>query len=63
MSDKQYFDTGDKLGCVGCRVENCKYHGNDNFCHADAIYVGSEDAIRKAETYCGTFEPKNSASM
>lgn len=63
MSDNKYCDCGDRLSGVGCHVESCKYHGTDNFCHADAIFVGSENAIRKAETYCGTFETKNSASM
>ncbi len=51
---------GDKLGCVGCDVINCKYHGTDGHCHADAIVVENHSAIRKAETFCGTFEAKAS---
>lgn len=50
----------DKLKGVGCDVVSCKYHGGDNCCHADKITVESHTAIRKAETFCGTFTPKAS---
>ena len=45
---------------VGCDVVSCRYHGKDNCCCAGCIQVGSTNAIRKGETYCGTFEPKAS---
>lgn len=51
---------GDKLCGVGCDVVNCRYHGMDNCCHADCITVESQNALRKAETFCGTFEPRAS---
>ena len=50
----------EKLSGVGCDVINCKYHGKDNHCHADSITVESHSAIRKAETFCSTFEAKAS---
>ena len=56
MSDKKTWD--DRLCGVGCDVVNCKYHGTDNCCHADSINVESSNALRKAETFCGTFSPK-----
>ena len=52
--------TNDKLCGVGCDVVNCKYHSTDNCCHADCIAVQSPSAMRKAETFCGTFTPKSS---
>ncbi|MGM9522049.1 MAG: DUF1540 domain-containing protein [Oscillospiraceae bacterium] len=58
MSDNKDCIGGDKLHGVGCDVVSCKYHGGDNYCHADSIVVESENAIRKAETFCGTFEAK-----
>ncbi len=48
----------DKLKVVGCDVVNCKYHGADQHCHADCISVESHNAVRKNETFCGTFESK-----
>lgn len=63
MSDIKNSNLSEKLSGVGCHVESCKYHGKDNYCHANAISVGSENAIRKAETYCGTFETKTISSM
>ncbi len=53
-------DDSDKLYGVGCDVVSCKYHGCDNYCHANGINVESHNAIRKVETFCGTFEPKAS---
>ena len=47
----------DKLSGVACDVVNCKFHGSDNFCHADEIVVESANAVRKGETFCGTFTP------
>ncbi len=49
-----------KLPGVGCDVVSCKYHGTDGHCHAGSIVVESHSAIRKAETFCGTFETKAS---
>ena len=43
---------------VCCEVENCKYHSTDCRCHADSITVQSPAAMRKGETFCGTFAPK-----
>ena len=48
-----------KLCGVGCDVVNCKYHGADNYCHAESINVESSSAVRKAETFCGTFIAKS----
>ncbi len=49
---------GGKLPGVGCDVTSCKYHGRDNCCHAECINVESHSAIRKSETFCGTFEAR-----
>ena len=48
----------DKLCGVSCDVVNCMYHGTDNHCHAQKITVESTNAVRKAETFCGTFVAK-----
>ena len=48
----------DTLYGVGCDVVNCKYHGHANQCFADSITVESQNAVRKAETFCGTFAPR-----
>jgi len=62
MTDHTYKpDThGEKLPGVGCGVVNCRYHGTDNCCCAEKITVESRNAIRKTETFCGTFTPKTS---
>lgn len=62
MSDNIKWDCSgsDRLHGVGCDVTSCKFHGTDNCCHADQIQVESHNAIRKAETFCGTFEAKTS---
>ena len=52
-------DWNEKLSGVGCDVQNCTYHGKDGCCHAQSITVESKNALRKAETFCGTFEPKS----
>jgi hypothetical protein len=57
------FTNNDKLFGVACDVVNCRFHGTDNYCHADEIVVESENALRKAETFCGTFTPKGASSM
>lgn len=51
---------GDKLPGVACDVTGCAYHGKDNHCHAQHISVENKSALRKAETFCGTFEPRAS---
>lgn len=50
----------DTLYGVGCDVNSCRYHGNDDCCHAQKILVESHNALRKAETFCGTFAPRSS---
>ncbi len=60
MSEYGKCDSGNTLNGVGCDVISCRYHGCDNHCHADSINVESLNAIRKVETFCGTFEPKSS---
>lgn len=44
---------------VSCEVESCKYHGFDCKCHAEGITVESPAALRKGETFCGTFAPRS----
>jgi hypothetical protein len=58
MMDNKDYENGEKLRGVGCDVVSCKYHGCDNCCHASSIVVESQNAIRKAETFCSTFETK-----
>ena len=53
-------DFGGRLNGVICDVVNCKFHGKDNFCHADAINVASSEAVRMGETFCSTFSVKSS---
>lgn len=56
MSDKDK-----KCSCVqnvGCNVRECKYHSALNFCNARQITVQNENAQRKSETFCSTFESK-----
>ena len=55
-----HHDGTERLQGVGCDVVNCKYHGTDGSCNAGAISVESHSAVRMAETFCGTFEPKSS---
>lgn len=45
----------DHLRGVGCGVTSCKYHTSENNCTANRITVQSENAVRKAETFCSTF--------
>lgn len=52
----------DVLYGVCCDVANCKFHGHDNRCYADNIVVESPSAVRRAETYCGTFSPRPSGT-
>lgn len=58
MSEINPVDWNDKLPGVGCDVTSCVYHGKDGHCHAQSINVESKNALRKAETFCGTFEPR-----
>ena len=58
MSDHIDKNWNEKLTGVGCDVISCKFHGRDNCCHEDSITVESHNAIRKAETFCSTFEAK-----
>lgn len=50
------------LNGVGCDVTSCRYNGchcgSGCTCCADHIQVRSENAMRKAETFCSTFEAK-----
>ena len=45
---------------VGCSVKDCKYHTENNICCAKSIKVSNESAQRKADTFCSTFENKQS---
>lgn len=60
MSDTKIY--GSHLPGVGCDVTNCKYNGCNTgvgcTCCASHITVQNENAMRKAETFCATFEPK-----
>ena len=49
-----------KLPGVACGAINCKYHSADNCCVASGITVENRSAIKKAETFCGTFCPRSS---
>ena len=59
MNDKNTFSG--HLQDVGCDVTNCRYNGSHcgagATCCAGRITVRSENAMRKAETFCSTFEP------
>ena len=55
-------DTKKRENClhgVRCNVESCAYHGAGNVCTAAAIDVRNENALTKAETFCGTFAPED----
>ena len=41
---------------ICCHVRNCKYHSENNCCHADKIQVGPGPADDAHETECATFE-------
>ena len=56
MSDTKIY--GEGLCNVGCTAENCKYHASSGCCSAERIVVRNENAMRKAETFCSTFEPR-----
>lgn len=62
MSDTRIY--GGKLPGVGCDATHCKYNGihcgAGASCCAAQITVRNENAMRKAETFCSTFEPKSS---
>jgi len=44
---------------IDCDVVSCKYHIGEKCCTAKCISVGSTNALRKGETYCGTFSPRS----
>lgn len=44
---------------IGCSVKDCRYHTAQNLCNARSIYVENENAHRKGETFCATFENKS----
>jgi len=56
MSDTKIYK-GKVMG-VDCTAENCKYHSL-NQCCAQHIDVKNENALRKAETFCATFEARS----
>lgn len=62
MNDTKIY--GSRLSGVDCDVTNCKYHGSHCgagcACCASHINVQNPSAMRKAETFCSTFEPKQS---
>ncbi|MBB4826264.1 hypothetical protein HNO89_003523 [Sporosarcina luteola] len=44
-----------------CEVNNCTYWGSGNKCHAEVIYVVSQNGNQAAdseETDCKTFKPE-----
>jgi len=46
---------------IGCDVYNCKYNDNScSACTAEHIKVENKYALKKGETYCGTFAPRTS---
>lgn len=53
------YSTGkdDILGGVGCSVENCEYHSEDDRCHAENITVSAQQdsCSNEKETFCDTF--------
>jgi hypothetical protein len=53
--------SADRLPGVGCDATHCRYNGTHcgagATCCAAQITVRSENAMRKAETFCSTFEP------
>ena len=59
MSDTKIY--GEHLKGVGCDVTHCRYNGTHcgagATCCAKQITVRNESAMRKAETFCSTFEP------
>ena len=48
---------------VRCNVESCMHHGAGNVCTAAAIDVRNENALTKAETFCGTFAPEDTWNL
>ncbi|MBQ0135041.1 MAG: DUF1540 domain-containing protein [Clostridiales bacterium] len=41
---------------VGCCVKECRYHNAADRCIAAHISVANENASRKGDTFCATFE-------
>ena len=52
----------DILYGVQCDAKHCKYHGHDNQCYSNSISVEAPNAVKKAETFCGTFAPRPESS-
>ena len=53
----------ESCGCVrnvGCSVKECRYHNAADRCIAAHISVANENASRKGDTFCATFENKAS---
>ena len=57
MEDKKNCGGRDCINGVNCTVANCKHHTLSDQCTATHINVKSEEAVTKAETFCGTFSP------
>jgi len=60
MSDTKVYSGTAGTPClqgVGCGVTGCKYHTKSGRCCAEHIMVQNDNAQRKAETFCSTFEP------
>ncbi|MDR1116822.1 MAG: DUF1540 domain-containing protein [Oscillospiraceae bacterium] len=51
-----YTDKNNVLNGVSCSAVNCVYHSSGNMCHAPGIAVGTDNADKKSETLCSTFE-------
>ncbi len=60
--DGNNMEKRDSIREVNCEVTSCRYHGIDCKCHADSITVESPSAMRKGETFCGTFAHKNGSN-
>ncbi len=57
MEEKKNCGGRDCISGVCCTVSNCRHHTLGDQCTATHINVKSEDALTKAETFCGTFAP------
>lgn len=56
MYDK-YCDNCTTISGVSCDAKNCKHHTQDDKCTASNIKVENNSAVKKSETWCGTFTP------
>lgn len=60
MTDRQNI-SGDcncmsRVNHIKCEVSNCRYHGEQDCCHAEMIQVTPGHASTKSETSCSTFQ-------